>query len=95
MMPAATPLVSDTERRQNSMPVQEMTCRRNEVASTGTPSIGFPAVSSRTASGMSSSITFWRLVSRMRPRPRRSAKSASARRFSPVRRPRRVAPPSA
>ncbi len=49
---AATLLVSDTERRQNSMPVQEMTCRRNDVASTGTPASAISAaVSSRTASG--------------------------------------------
>ena len=59
MIPAATSFVSLTARRQNSMPVQEMVWRRNEVASTGAPAAASSALASSTcSSGMSSTSTF-------------------------------------
>ena len=68
MMPAAISLVSQTARRQNSMPVQEIVWRRNEVASTGAAGGGHLGLGLLDgSSGTSSTSTFWRLVKRTRP----------------------------
>ncbi len=70
MMPAAISFVSLTASRQNSMPVQEIVWRRNELASTGAPAAASSTFASSTcSSGMSSTRTFWRFVKRTRPVP--------------------------
>ena len=76
------------------MPVHEMIPRRNVEAVVGRPTSASDAAASSTlASGTPSTITFWRLVQRSSPDPKRSAMSATAIICSPLKRPRSVVAP--
>ena len=90
----ARSLVSTIASLQNSMPVHEMTPRRKVEARVGRPTSASEAdASSTSASGTPSTMTFWRLVQRSSPDPKRSAMSATAIICSPEKRPRRVVAP--